>query len=87
MAKSKNPFPQEFFATLVDYGWNGSVKMQPVRVAATNGWYHLYPQGKWYTIGGSYRYYDIQRLFDNGRLMIPPRQEEEREIENLEMII
>ena len=87
MSKSQNPYPKEFNAIFMECRWNGVIRQREVRVIADNGWYRVYPKGSWGSIGKSYRYYELTKLFEQGRLFMPDMFKEDVAIGNLESII
>ena len=64
MSKSKNPFPDFLSGT-----YNGV----PVEATKNNGWYRLQrilPTGRRLPLFAAYRWYDVERLVQNGTLIL-----------------
>ena len=72
MSKSKNLFPKEMLGEYMRWGDGDSC---PISITSANGWYQMRRMptetyyGNW-KIGGSLRWYDLQRLIDSDTVRV-----------------
>ena len=87
MSKSKNPFPKEMLG--VYYVFSGGQGARPVRAVERNGWYTIYrlpDSHACYEVAvySALRWYDLQRLIDNGSCSFDFAQEEDISIHSID---